>query len=41
MGQFVLDVTNSPDSEHVMLEVAKYLKQNVFPFKSIIAGKNV
>ena len=27
-GQMVLDVTNSPDSEEVMLKVAEYLKKH-------------
>lgn len=27
-GQMVLDVTNSPDSEQVMLKIAQYLKQH-------------
>lgn len=26
LGRFTLNVTNSPDSEHVMLEIAKYFK---------------
>ena len=26
-GQMVLDITNSPDSEEVMLKIAQYLKQ--------------
>lgn len=28
MGEFVLDVTNSPDSEHVMIKVTEFLKKN-------------
>ncbi|WP_251576638.1 hypothetical protein [Limosilactobacillus agrestimuris] len=27
-GQMVLNVTNSPDSEEVMLKIAQYLKQH-------------
>ena len=27
-GQMVLDITNSPDSEEVMLKIAQYLKQH-------------
>lgn len=27
VGQMVLDVTNAPDSEQVMVEVANYLKR--------------
>lgn len=26
LGRFTLNITNSPDSEHVMLEIAKYFK---------------
>lgn len=33
-GQMVLDVTNSPDSEEVMLKVARYLKNHQIKNKS-------
>lgn len=32
-GEFVLKITTSPDSESVMLEIAKFLKDHSFPYE--------
>ena len=33
IGHFVLKVTNAPDTEHMMIEIAVYLKKHAIPYK--------